>query len=168
MVNSNAKIEGVEQSCGTLEQEQDVTMQKPRYAELLHETLQVDCVLLHLGVVTGLLVEDCATGPGVAKGEFAMGLAQGAATEAPRPEDGHGETFGDAVLLDGLHADHDVHAAAEQVGDEAHDDVEGVGHTLKGLPLAGHGAGAADVGVEALHRVHEALEDAGSPIATHA
>ena len=113
-------------------------------------------------------MEDCATRPGIAKGEFAVGLAQGAATEAPRPEDSHGETLGDAVLLNSLHADHDVYATAEQVGDEAHDDIEGVGHTLEGLPLAGHGAWAADVGVEALHRVHEALEDAGSPIATHA
>eukprot|EP01084_Bolivina_argentea_P302112 521419_1 len=123
--------------------------------------------LLHLGVVTGLLVEDCATRPGVAEGELAMGLAEGALAEAAGPDDGHGETLSNSVLLDGLHADHDVHALAEEVGDEAHDDVQLVGHTLKGLPLAGHGAAAAQVGVEALHGIHEALEDSGSPVSRH-
>ena len=124
-------------------------------------------LLLHLGVVTGLLVEDCATGPGVAEGQLAVGLAQGALAEAAGPDDGHGETLSDSVLLNSLHADHDVHALAEQVGDEAHDNVQLVGHALKSLPLAGHGAASAQVGVQALHGVHEALEDSSSPVSRH-
>jgi len=130
------------------------------------KTSQQKCSL-HLGVVTGLLVEQVATGPGVAERQLAVSLAGRAATAAPSEEDVHQRRLVNAVLLDGLDADHDVHAAAEEVGYNAHHNVEGVGHALEGLPLARHGAPRAEVGVEALHRVDEALEDTGSPISGH-
>ena len=120
--------------------------------------------LLHLGVVAGGLEEAGAAGPRVAEGELTMDLAVGAGTAAQTPGNVHDGGLINAVLLDGLHAQNNVHAVTAEAAGDAHGQVELVGDALEGLPLAGHGAGATEVEVDALGGVHHAGEKPGSPL----
>ena len=106
-------------------------------------------------------------GPGVAQRQLAVSLASRAAAAAPAEDDVHQRGLVDAVLLDRAHADLDVHAHTAARRDQAHGQVELVCHAVKRLPLAAQAARAAEARVEALRRVHEAVEQAGSPLSRH-
>jgi hypothetical protein len=125
-----------------------------------------DC-LAHLGVVAGLLVEDRTAGPRVAEGQLSVGLAQRAAAEAPGEDARHHLLLRNAVLLNDAHADLDVHAQSAERGDDAQRHVALVGDALEGLELARHRALWAEASVEALRRVHQAVEDPCTPLSRH-
>ena len=112
-------------------------------------------------------MEDCASGPRVAQRQLAMGLAQGAPTEAPAEDNRQGEPFRDTVFLDNLVADHDVHADRAEVRNDAHHDIQLVRRAFGCFPLARQRAPRAEAGVEALHGVHEAPAERRSPVPRH-
>lgn len=106
-------------------------------------------------------------GPRVAQRQLAVSLAQRAASAAQTEGNRHHGVLSDRVLLDRLHADHRVHARTAARADEAHGDVELVGHALQRLPLARQRARTAQARVDALRRVHHAMEKSCSPLARH-
>lgn len=123
--------------------------------------------LLHLGVISGLLVEDHTSGPRVAEGELAVNLAGGARGKADGEDTDHDGGLLDLVLLHDVASDVERSADTAAGSDHAPLGVELVAGTLEGAHLAGGLAREAQAGVKALGLVGQAREGGGSPLSGH-